>query len=65
MAAGDCAGYTFPYLYDETQDVAKAYKAACTPEFLVFDSNLELRYHGQFDDSRPRGPANSLPVTGE
>lgn len=39
--------------YDETQDVAKKYQAACTPEFLVFDSDMKLKYHGQFDDSRP------------
>lgn len=54
-------GYTFPYLFDESQGVAKAYKAACTPEFYVFDSNLLLTYHGQFDDSRPN--SNKL-VTG-
>ncbi|EIE22434.1 alkyl hydroperoxide reductase/ thiol specific antioxidant/ Mal allergen [Coccomyxa subellipsoidea C-169] len=54
-------GYPFPYLYDETQDVAKQYKAACTPEFYVFDSNRELAYHGQFDDARP---GKGLPVTG-
>lgn len=54
-------GYTFPYLYDATQDVAKAYRAACTPDFYVFDSALKLVYRGQLDDSRPR---NDLPVTG-
>ncbi|KIY94026.1 alkyl hydroperoxide reductase/thiol specificantioxidant/Mal allergen [Monoraphidium neglectum] len=54
-------GYTFPYLYDESQDVAKAYKVACTPEFFVFDADLRLAYHGQFDDTRPGG---SAPVTG-
>lgn len=54
-------GYPFPYLYDETQDVAKAYKAACTPDFYVFDGNLELAYRGQLDESRP---GNGLPVTG-
>ncbi|GAB4817340.1 hypothetical protein N2152v2_004386 [Parachlorella kessleri] len=58
-------GYSFPYLFDGTQEVAKAYKAACTPEFYVFDSSLKLVYHGQFDDSRPRGPGNNIPVTGE
>ncbi len=52
---------TFTYLYDETQEVAKAYKAACTPDFYLFDSNLSLAYRGQFDDSRP---SNGLPVTG-
>ena len=46
-------GYPFPYLYDESQEVAKAYQAACTPEFFLFDSDLKLRYHGQFDDARP------------
>lgn len=55
------AGYTFPYLYDETQDVAKAYSAACTPDFYVFDSERTLVYRGQFDASRPR---NDVPVTG-
>ena len=55
------AGYTFPYLYDESQDVARAYHAACTPEFFLFDQDRKLVYRGQFDDSRPR---NGLPVTG-
>lgn len=55
------AGYTFPYLYDETQEVAKAYQAACTPDFYLFDKNQQLVYRGQFDDSRP---SNGLPVTG-
>ena len=55
------AGYTFPYLYDGTQDVAKAYKAACTPDFFVFDQNHSLVYRGQFDSSRPN---NGKPVTG-
>lgn len=54
-------GYTFPYLYDETQDVAKAYRAACTPDFYVFDGERRLVYRGQFDDSRP---GNQLPITG-
>lgn len=54
-------GYPFPYLYDETQEVAKAYDAACTPDFYVFDRNLELMYRGQFDDSRP---GNSMPISG-
>ncbi|WP_133127230.1 thioredoxin family protein [Legionella nagasakiensis] len=45
--------YPFPYLYDETQEVAKAYHAACTPDFFVFDKNLVLVYRGQLDDSRP------------
>lgn len=55
------AGYTFPYLYDESQEVAKAYRAACTPDFYLFDRNQRLVYRGQFDDSRPR---NGRPVTG-
>lgn len=54
-------GWQFPYLYDETQDVAQAYYAACTPDFYVFDEALELTYCGQFDDSRPK---NDKPVTG-
>ena len=58
-------GYTFPYLYDESQDVAKAYQAACTPEFLVFDKDLKLVYHGQFDDSRPASKGGSGSVTGK
>lgn len=55
-------GYPFPYLFDETQEVAKAYRAACTPDFYLFDSNLTLIYRGQLDDSRP---GNALPVTGD
>ncbi|ARG97663.1 thioredoxin family protein [Legionella micdadei] len=54
-------GYPFPYLFDETQEVAKAYQAACTPDFYVFDSNLKLSYRGQLDDSRP---GNHIAVTG-
>jgi peroxiredoxin len=54
-------GFTFPYLYDEPQDAARAYDAACTPDFFLFDSGLKLVYRGQFDDSRP---GNSVPVTG-
>lgn len=46
-------GYSFPYLYDETQAVAREYDAACTPDFYVFDGNLSSVYHGQLDDSRP------------
>jgi hypothetical protein len=56
------ADYSFPYLYDETQAVAKAYRAACTPDFYVFDKNRNLAYRGQFDDSRP---GNGIPVTGK
>lgn len=55
------AGYTFPYLFDETQSVAKAYQAACTPDFFLFDRVQELVYRGQFDDSRP---GKDIPVTG-
>lgn len=55
-------GYTFPYLYDETQAVAKAYDAACTPDFYVFDSDLKCAYRGQLDDSRP---GNGKPVSGK
>lgn len=54
-------GYPFPYLYDKTQDVAKAYRAACTPDFFLFNEERELVYRGQFDDSRP---GNGKPVTG-
>ncbi len=55
------AGYTFPYLYDESQDVARAYQAACTPDFFLFDKDRKLVYRGQYDDSRP---GNGRPVTG-
>jgi len=55
------AGYTFPYLYDESQEVAKAYGAACTPDFFLFDRARKLVYRGQFDASRP---SNRVPVTG-
>ncbi len=55
-------GYTFPYLYDETQAVAKAYRAACTPDFYVFDKDQKLVYRGQMDASRPD---SGVPVTGE
>ena len=56
------AGYLFPYLYDGTQAVAKSYRAACTPDFFLFDTEHRLVYRGQFDDSRP---GNALPVTGK
>jgi len=55
-------GYYFPYLYDESQEVAKAYHAACTPDFFVFDRHQKLAYRGQLDSSRP---GNDIPVTGE
>ena len=54
--------YPFPYLYDESQTVAKAYKAACTPDFYIFDKNLQCVYRGRLDGSTP---GNSVPVTGE
>jgi peroxiredoxin len=54
-------GYSFPYLFDETQEVARAYHAACTPDFFLFDSNRSLTYRGQLDDSRPN---SGVPVTG-
>ena len=54
--------YPFPYLYDETQEVAKSYNAACTPDLYVFDSELKSVYHGQLDDSRPE---NGIPVSGK
>ena len=55
-------GFSFPFCYDESQDVARAYTAECTPEFFLFDAGRKLVYHGQFDDSRPRRSSN--PVTG-
>lgn len=55
-------GYTFPYLYDETQEVAHAYQAACTPDFFLFDRTGSLVYRGQMDGSRP---GNGVPITGE
>ena len=55
-------GFTFPYLYDEDQAVAKAYAAACTPDFYLFDKNRELVYRGQLDDSRPK---SDIPITGK
>ncbi len=61
------AGYTFPYLFDESQGVAKAYRAACTPDFFLFDRSRKLVYRGQFDDSRPATrsqPGSGAPVTG-
>lgn len=54
--------FSFPYLYDESQDVAKAYDAACTPDFYLFDAEKTLVYRGQMDSSRPK---NELPVTGK
>lgn len=54
-------GFRFPYLFDESQEVARAYGAACTPDFFLFDDELKLAYRGQFDSSRP---SNDIPVTG-
>ena len=54
--------YPFPYLYDESQEVAKAYDAACTPDFFIYDNDLRLVYRGQLDDSRP---GNEIPLTGK
>ena len=54
-------GFTFPYLYDESQEVAQAYQAVCTPDFFLFDRDRRLAYRGQFDGSRP---GNNIPVTG-
>jgi peroxiredoxin len=61
VAEAEYRGYPFPYLYDETQEVAHAYHAACTPDFLLFDRNKRLVYRGQLDHSRPQ---SGIPVTG-
>ena len=58
----ETCGFSFPYLYDEAQSVARAYKAACTPDFFLFDADFRLIYRGQFDRSRP---GNGTPVSGE
>ncbi len=58
----EALGFRFPYLYDESQDVARAYKAACTPDFFLFDGNMKLVCRGEFDRSRP---SNGVPVTDE
>jgi peroxiredoxin len=55
-------GFSFPFCYDESQDVARAYSAECTPDLFLFDAERKLAYHGQFDDSRPRRSSN--PITG-
>lgn len=62
------SGWTFPYLLDETQEVARAYNAECTPDFFLFDAGMSLVYRGQLDDSRPRrsdGFGNDVPVSGK
>ena len=61
-AEARASGYTFPYLFDESQEVARAFRAACTPDLYIFDAQGKLAYHGQLDDSRP---SNGLPVTGK
>jgi thiol-disulfide isomerase/thioredoxin len=61
-AQADELGFAFPYIYDETQEVARAYGAACTPDFFLFDDCMKLVYRGQFDDSRP---GNGVSVTGK
>ena len=61
-ALAESEGYTFPYLYDETQEVAKAYDAACTPDFYVFNGDMHLVYRGQLDSSRPN---SGIPLTGQ
>lgn len=61
-------GFRFPYLFDETQEVARSYGAVCTPDFFLFDAEMRLVYRGQLDDSRPRRPSgggNDVPVTGK
>ena len=67
-AQAERLGFRFPYLYDETQEVARAYHAACTPDFFLYDAQMKLVYRGQLDDSRPRRPSgggNDVPVTGK
>jgi hypothetical protein len=61
-------GFNFPYLFDSTQEVARAYDAACTPDFFLFDKDLKLVYRGQLDASRPRRPngsGNDIPLSGK
>ena len=62
MREAKAAGYAFPYLYDESQKVARAYGAACTPDFFLYGRDRKLAYRGQLDDSRPE---NGIPVTGK
>jgi len=67
-AQAERLGFRFPYLYDESQEVARAYEAACTPDFFLFDGEMKLVYRGQMDDSRPKRPSgggNDIPVTGK
>lgn len=62
VAEAEERGYAFPYLFDETQEVAKSFRAACTPDFFLFDQDRKLVYRGQLDDSRP---GSGVPVTGK
>ncbi len=62
MKQAETFGFNFPYLFDETQEVARAYQAVCTPDFFLFDRHFRLAYRGQFDSSRPN---SGIPVTGE
>jgi len=66
-AQAERLGFRFPYLFDETQEVARSYDAACTPDFFLFDTGMNLVYRGQLDDSRPRRGdfGNDIPVTGK
>ncbi len=67
-AQAERLGFRFPYLFDEMQEVAREYEAACTPDFFLFDAEMKLVYRGQLDDSRPRRPSgggNDIPVTGK
>ncbi len=66
-AQAERLGFRFPYLFDETQEVARTYDAACTPDFFLFDAEMKLVYRGQLDDSRPRrgDSGNDIPVTGK
>jgi peroxiredoxin len=67
-AQAERLGFRFPYLYDETQEVARGYHAACTPDFFLYDAEMRLVYRGQLDDSRPKRPSgggNDIPVTGK
>ena len=67
-AQAERLGFRFPYLFDETQEVARAYDAACTPDVFLFDGEMKLVYRGQLDDSRPQRPSgggNDIPVTGK
>ena len=62
VAEAEARGYAFPYLYDETQEVAQAYQAACTPDLFIFDKKMKLAYRGQLDSSRPD---SGIPITGQ